>query len=141
MLLKSQPKARKAKSPKRELGRSSDSLERLVRHRERIVTDSLGFRLEVEMVVCDIQPRGRHRTYEDEQGRVGSGAPHRIEIDIALYGEELAEVIAHEVYHLFYSVRQLITTDEETEAEVFGHLVKRLHIAAQMPNNRSKPPL
>jgi class 3 adenylate cyclase len=96
----------------------------------KVVTDALGFSLEVEILVRDLEPRGRHVTYEDENGNVGNDAPHRIEIDTALYGSELAEVIAHEVYHLFYSLRHRITTDEETEAETFGHLVRRLHEVA-----------
>lgn len=98
-----------------------------VRHQDRIVTDSLGFRLEVEITVGGIEPRGRHTIYEDEQGPVG---PHKIELRDGLVGSELAEVAAHEAYHLLYSVRNQITVDEETEAEVFGHLVKRLYEAA-----------
>lgn len=97
---------------------------------ERILTDSLGFPLTVEIVIDDILPRGRHKTYEDADGRVADGAIHIIEIRAGMNGPELAEVIAHEAYHLFYSVRDRITSDEETEAEVFGHLVKRIHSIA-----------
>lgn len=117
-----------------ELSPGVDSHDRMVRHRERIVTDSLGFRLEVEIIVGDVKPRGRHKTYEDEQGRVGNGTPHRIELRDGLIGGELVEVAAHEAYHLFYSVRDRITADEETEAEAMGHLVKRLYEAGKMPN-------
>lgn len=97
---------------------------------DRITTDALGFPLAVELVVDDIAPRGRHKVYEDERGSVAADAIHIIEIRTGLAGAELAEVIAHEAYHLLYSVRALITADEETEAEVFGHLVKRMHALA-----------
>lgn len=97
---------------------------------ERIVTDALGFPLIVEISVCEMEPRGRHKTYEDESGVVDD-APHKIELRAGVTGDELVEVAAHGAYHLFYSVRDRIATDEETEAEVFGHLVKRLYLAAQ----------
>lgn len=93
---------------------------------ERIITDALGFSLKVDVTVGYTKPRGRHKTYQDEQGLVEAGAPHIIELRQGLRNEELVEVIAHEAYHLFYSIRNLITADEETEAETFGHLVKRL---------------
>ena len=74
--------------------------------------------------------RGRHITYEQE-GAVNPEAGHRIIISSELRGTEVAEVIAHEAYHLFYSIRPLITVDEETEAVVFGQLVKRIHVLWQ----------
>lgn len=94
---------------------------------ERITTDALGFPLTVEIVIGDILPRGRHKTYEDEAGRGPDDAIHILELRAGLTGAELAEVIAHEAYHLFYCVRDLIAVGEETEAEVFGHFVKRMH--------------
>jgi len=92
---------------------------------ERIITDSLGFRLEVQLAVIAMDGRGRHKTYECD-GLVSDGAVHRIEISTDLQGDELAEVCAHEAYHLFYAVRHLITADEELQATVFGQLVKRM---------------
>lgn len=38
----------------------------------------------------------------------------------------LIVVSAHEVYHLFKSIRPLVSCDEETEAEVFGELVGKI---------------
>jgi hypothetical protein len=95
----------------------------------KLVTDSLGFRLEVSIIIdTEMTGRGRHKTYEPEGGKVPPDAPHEIWLNSNLAGAELAEVIAHEVYHLFYSVRHLIAVDEETEAEVFGQLVSHLHL-------------
>jgi len=94
----------------------------------KIITDSLGFRLEVTVVIEEMAVRGQHKTHEQD-GEVKPDAVHKIFIDSHLRGSELAEVIAHEAYHLFYSVRHLITVDEETEATVFGQLVKRIHNA------------
>ena len=113
------------------------SLDAVVRHREQIVTEALGFKLELEITVGELDVRGRHRTHEDEHGQTCD--EHRIELRDGLSGGELAEVAAHEAYHLLYSVRNRITADEETEAEVFGHLVKRLYEAAQMPNDQALP--
>jgi hypothetical protein len=94
---------------------------------EQIITDSLGFPLAVTVsIVENLRVRGRHVTYEQE-GKVLASAEHHIEIREGLLEEEKSEVIAHECYHLFYSIRHLITRDEEIEAEVFGHLVKRIH--------------
>ncbi len=93
---------------------------------EKIITDALGFRLEVSIIVADTAHRGQHKTYERD-GKVLEGSSHVITISPNLYDDELSEVIAHEAYHLFYSVRDLITVDEETEALVFGQLVKRIH--------------
>lgn len=93
----------------------------------RIVTDSLGFRLEVTIEFGAYPHRGRHVTFETDAGEVTADSTHRIEVNESLVGPELAEVISHECYHLFYSVRKLITVDEETEAIVFGQLVKHVH--------------
>ena len=98
---------------------------------EEIVTDALGFRLEVAISVGDFPRGGRHRTYEAEDGRVPGDAPHAIQISKDLTHEDLHEVIGHEAYHLFYSIRHLITVDEETEAEVFGQLLRRAHAVAR----------
>lgn len=92
----------------------------------KIVTDSLGFRLELTISVEEMDGRGQHKTYEQD-GLVKPDASHKIIIGVHLQGCELVEVIAHEAYHLFYSIRYLITVDEETEATVFGQLVRRIH--------------
>jgi hypothetical protein len=110
--------------------------EHLVSHPSKIVTDSLGFRLELSITVEDMDGRGQHKTYEQD-GRVTPDAIHRIAINAKLRDDELAEVIAHEAYHLFYSVRHLIAVDEETEAVVFGQLVKHIHATA---NGRQPQP-
>lgn len=95
---------------------------------ERIVTDSLGFRLEVEIHHGRFnESRGRHISYADENGVVDPTAPHKIYLREGMPDSELAEVCAHEAYHLFYCLREHMTADEETQAEVFGHLVKRLY--------------
>ena len=98
-----------------------------------IVTDSLGFRLELSIIVEAMDGRGRHKTYEQE-GKVTPEASYKIIINANLRDDELAEVVAHEAYHLFYSVRHLIAVDEETEAVVFGQLVKHIHATARMAN-------
>ena len=100
-----------------------------------IVTDSLGFRLELSIIIEEMDGRGRHKTYEQD-GKVTPDASHKIIINANLRDDELAEVIAHEAYHLFYSVRHLIAVSEETEAVVFGQLVKHIHATARMANNR-----
>ena len=92
---------------------------------DKIVTDSLGFRLELSMVLDDKIERGQYKTYECD-GKVLQEVGHQISINPDLRDAELAEVVAHEAYHLFYSIRHLITVDEETEAQVFGQLVKHL---------------
>ncbi len=109
-----------------------------------LITDSLGFRLEIEVVVIPFREigRGQHKTYERD-GRVPPDAPHRITIYANPHptpdDKELAEVIAHEAYHLMYSIRHLITVDEETEAVVFGQLVKHIHAIAGMANVHGQP--
>lgn len=94
---------------------------------EKIITEGLGFPLEVTIAVGDFMVRGRHKTFTDERGFVEIGAEHRIEIKEGMIPLDFALVASHEAYHLFYSVRHLITVDEETEAEVFGYLVRRIH--------------
>src|SRR5689334_15220201 len=89
-----------------------------------IITDDLGFRLKVIVSIGDFQKLGEHRTYVDgDSDRVTEEMNHRLNIKSGLESRTLGLVAAHEVYHLFYSVRHLITTDEETQAEVFGDLV------------------
>jgi hypothetical protein len=100
------------------------------RKNPKIVTDSLGFRLELSIVVESMPGRGQYETFEQD-GAVTPDAHHVIRINPNLQGDELAEVIAHESYHLFYSIRHLIAIDEETEAEVFGQLVKHIHARAK----------
>ena len=109
--------------------------QRIVSHPS-IVTDSLGFRLELSIIVEAMDERGRHKTYEQD-GKVTPEASHKIIINANLRDDELAEVVAHEAYHLFYSVRHLIAVDEETEAVVFGQLVKHIHATARMANASS----
>jgi hypothetical protein len=92
---------------------------------ERIVTDSLGFALTVQIDVREMDGRGQHKTYEQD-GDVAADALHTIAISPEMGGGELVEVAAHEAYHLFYAVRGHITVDEETQATVFGQLVKRI---------------
>ena len=92
---------------------------------ERIMTDSLGFALTVQIDVREMDGRGRYKTHESD-GRVAADAKHTIEISADLGGGELVEVAAHEAYHLFYAVRDHISVDEETQATVFGQLVKRI---------------
>ncbi len=90
---------------------------------EKIITDALGFTLTVTMVLGQVEVLGRHSTKEDHETRiVPPDAPHTIYLHHDLEGPQLIGVIAHEAYHLFFSVRHLITADEETQAEVFGVL-------------------
>lgn len=93
-----------------------------------IITDSLGFKLHVEIIIDEKMTGGRHITYADTKGRVPNGAKHIIRLEPNLSSADLITIAAHEAYHLFYSIRHLITADEETEAETFGHLVKRIYI-------------
>jgi hypothetical protein len=111
-------------------------VQRFVSHPSKLVTDSLGFRLELSITVEDMDGRGQHKTYEQE-GCVTPDAIHKIIINANLRDDELAEVIAHEAYHLFYSVRHLIAVDEETETVIFGQLVKHIHATARMANAES----
>lgn len=90
---------------------------------EHIVTDSLGFRLSLQINFVEMKERGRHLTHE-EDGKVPIDAEHVIEIHPKLEGAELSEVASHEAYHLFFAIRDHITADEETQANVFGQLVK-----------------
>lgn len=93
-----------------------------------LVTDALGFHLKMVVCIGALSKLGDHRTYEDsETGKVSSDAVHHLNIKDGLEPPVLTMVISHEVYHLFYSVRHLITVDEETEAETFGELVRRIH--------------
>lgn len=94
---------------------------------DKITTDELGFPLTVTITVGDFENYGRHRTYAGEDGEtVIRDEEHFIEIKYGLSNDELVNVAAHEAYHLFYSIRHLITCDEETQAEAFGHLVRRI---------------
>ena len=94
---------------------------------QRLISDSLGFRLEVLISFGNFSKLGEHRTYEGKDGKVADDAVHRININPTRLSEaELAGVVAHEVYHLFYSIRHLIVADEESQAEVFGDLVRSI---------------
>lgn len=116
-------------------------LKRGVSHPSKIVTNSLGFRLEVSIAIENIEGRGQHKTYECD-GAIREDVGHKITIASRLRDDELAEVIAHEAYHLFESVKPLIKVDEETQAIVFGQLVARIHAAARMANGgaEAQPP-
>lgn len=92
-----------------------------------IITDALGFPLRVKIEYGDFEIAARHITTEDAStGLVSSDAEHRIEMKYGLRLEELVDFASHEVYHLFFSIRHLITADEETQAEVFGQLVRHV---------------
>ena len=93
----------------------------------KLATDGLGFPLEVTIEVGDFDSLGQHKTFfNHETGLVDKGAPHTIRIKSGLGRNALNTVVPHEVYHLFYSVRHLITSGEEAEAETFGELVGRI---------------
>jgi hypothetical protein len=93
-----------------------------------LLTDALGFPLKVVVSVGDFPNLGQHRTHQDaESGQVSPDAVHYLNFKAGLESSVLNVVIPHEVYHLFYSVRHLITVDEETESEAFGELVGRVH--------------
>ena len=92
-----------------------------------LVTDGLGFKLTVVLHLGDYEFSGQHRSFEDEEGAIIIELPHEIRIQRGLAEHELHEVIAHEVYHLFYSLRKIIQVPEEQETEVFGELVRHVH--------------
>lgn len=78
--------------------------------------------------------RGEHKTYERD-GKVRDDMVHKITIIPDLSDDELIEVVAHEAYHVFYSVRHLIAVDEETEASVFGQLVEWIYATVKRAAN------
>lgn len=98
---------------------------------EKLVTDALGFKLDVTILFGEFETHGQHITFQDENGKVSADSPHTIKIQAGLDPAVLNGVVAHEVYHMFYSIRPLITVGEETEAEVFGELVGKI---IQTPN-------
>jgi hypothetical protein len=90
-----------------------------------LTTKSLGFKLTVRIEpLLRSKNRGQHRCTETPSGKVSRTHSHTILISPALYGEELTEVVAHECCHLFFAIREYIKVGEETEATVFGQLVK-----------------
>ena len=98
-----------------------------------MITDSLGFPLVVNI---NVEPmiglRGNHMTYFNaETNLVDAETAHTITIEPDQGVNSLVEVAAHECFHLFYSIRHLITVDEETQAEVFGQLVKHIFTQAR----------
>lgn len=100
----------------------------------KLQNDDLGFPLIVSIEIGDFEHSGTHRTTETIVGKrrlVPADAPHTIQLQHGLDPLYLTEVISHEVYHLFYSVRHLITVDEEEQATIFGQLVKHIHEAYQ----------
>ncbi len=94
---------------------------------EKRITDDLGFCLTVIVEVGPFPTSGAHRTYETVYGDVPKDQTHTIQLQSGLATDYLFEVITHEVYHLFYSIRPLITVDEETEVTVYGQLVKHVY--------------
>lgn len=95
---------------------------------QQIVTDALGFRLDVTITIGDFDTLGSHHTFENyDTKKVDVGIPHRINVKSGLSEKEARIVAAHEAYHLFASIRHLITTDEETETETFGGLVGAIY--------------
>lgn len=100
----------------------------MITKEQKIATDSLGFLLTVTILVGDFEKEARHVTFEDYETKlVGPDAPHRIEVQLGLTPKQLNDAAAHEAFHLFYSIRHLITADEETQAIVFGQLVSQIH--------------
>lgn len=93
----------------------------------KITTDSLGFELKVDIELDERVNGGRHVVYADENGRVPADAGHMIALSTSLDHRELVRIAAHEAYHLFYSIRDQITVDEETQASVFGDLVRAVY--------------
>ena len=91
------------------------------------ITEDLGFPLTVVIEVGDFEISGRHRTYETEYGEVPKEQTHTIQLQRDLALDYLFEVITHEVYHLFYSLRPHIKVDEETETTVYGQLVRHAY--------------
>jgi hypothetical protein len=87
---------------------------------QEIKTNSLGFEIKLVITVGDFEKLGSHITYEENLNL------HKINIKSGLNSLTLSMVAAHEAYHMFYTIRHLITVDEETEAEVFGELVKKI---------------
>ena len=98
----------------------------------KLATDSLGFALTVSFYFVPLRVRGRLVAMVDADTQaVTIDTPHAIEISDELVDSELVEVVSHEVYHLFFSIRHLIKVDEETESLVFGQLVKHIHQASK----------
>lgn len=98
-----------------------------------ISTDSLGFPLVVNI---NVEPmiglRGNHMTYFNaDTNLVDAETAHTITVVPDQDAAELIEVAAHECFHMFYSIRHLITAEEETQAEVFGQLVKHIFLQVQ----------
>ena len=94
---------------------------------DKIVCSDLGVDLVVEINVGDFPNLGEHRTFENSETHlVSADEVHRINIQQGQDLDSLAEVAAHEAYHVFHSVRHLITAEEEIQAEIFGQLVRRI---------------
>lgn len=92
----------------------------------RIITDALGFTLKLDIEIGQFETFGKHICYGDETGLVPLDSEHTIQLKYGMTASDSVNVAAHEAYHLFYAIRHLITCDEETEAETFGHLVRRI---------------
>lgn len=92
---------------------------------DKIITDGLGFPLEVTITIGEFEKLGSHVCYENaETGLVDAGTPHKINVKNVSDPADAAMIASHEVYHLFKSVKHLITADEEIQTECFGELVK-----------------
>ena len=70
------------------LARRSLRVQRLVSHPSNLVTDSLGFRLELSITVEGMAGRGQHKTFEKD-GKVTPDAIHKIAINSNLRGDGL----------------------------------------------------
>jgi hypothetical protein len=96
-----------------------------------IETEALGFPLDVTINVGEFEKLGEHRTFENhETKQVDAGIPHTINVQSGLDVAQASMVAAHEAYHMFESIRHLITCDEETAAETFGGLVREITLTA-----------
>lgn len=94
---------------------------------EKLITNALGFPLRLTVEVGHFKVLGTHKTFQDaDTGLVGKDTAHTIRIKAEMNQAALNMAVPHEVYHLFYSVRHLITVNEETEAEAFGELVSKI---------------
>lgn len=82
----------------------------------------------MEILIGEFEQAGSHHTFENyDTKRVDACAPHKIYVKRGQSADDVAMVAAHEAYHLFYSIRHLITADEEAQAEVFGCLVRWIY--------------
>lgn len=93
------------------------------RTRQRFLCDALGFCLSVTVNLDNKNRLGSHKTWVNAKGLVRRSSRHEIRLQPGMDRGTAEIVVSHEIYHLFYSIRHLITADEETQAEVFGEFV------------------